>query len=674
MDEEESTLSNTDLEEEDVLEMSSGEKAMRDFLDELKKYRKKFKKKAKEAKQLKSLKSSKKSNSNPNPSQSPNSVEISEMKKKKRKRHKLFDPHPPPKDTPKNDINENEPKKVLTRKEYKSLMERLMKKKDDKGEKKQNQSSPTKDKNQPKNSQIFNDLYNKSIEAEQKRKEMKEAQNKNEEENLKIWAQPKTCRQSKVYAHNRMVQYINNAFQKNKIYSEERLLDILLMLGLAENKRMKQKSLEFSDPDKNSFYDEEEESSEMLEKKKHASHEKSKSGENETQNLKNVFAQGNVCKTDTLFDILQKLDYIRITKEIEPVSESTDEPSDSQKENIESESDNGTMYDISNLKNFYLEVAKDQISTQFHAIAKEKLLIAMANEKKQPKFDYDFNKQFTTAPTLTRKTLDRLVPPKSQKPQEETNETANNNNININNKEEYEPIKLSEGSKKILDESTRKADDDKLLCSLPIEEREKHLLKVKNDKIEQMKLEFQSQLTQGKIHSNPMPIYDEKTTEMLEKYKEEKKNRVEEEPTYRPNITKYEDYKKMQDELNSSEVKNPQGWDKDISRHRKAYDNFIHLKRLKEEGIDYLLECRINARAQLRETNQIQNSANIKSPNKGQNQDLSQTKYNKTYNLPQKECVPPMEKANKKFNQDVQNERVRFNFSNNESDDADIED
>lgn len=670
MDEEESITSNIDLEEEEESgpEMSSDEKAMRQFLDELKKYRKKVKKKAKEAKQLKTVRANKKRSeaNSANISKSPSSNEISQMKKKKRKRHKLFDPHPPPKDVPADDIKDDSPKKVLTRKEYKDLMKRLYTNnvqnsgkqnnnsqtkntnQKNKNPEKQSKNSPSKNVNQPKTAEIFTKLYDKSIEAEQKKKEMKEAQNKNEEKNLKLWTKPKTCRQSKVYAHNRVEQYVNYAFDNNKICSEKKLLNILFMLGLAENKRKIKSIAEISDDpnynNNNSFDNEEEEYSETQEKQKQNSQINVQPEEKVSKNLKDIFGNGMVCKVDELLNVLQKLDYIQITKETENKLEFTEEQNNSQNEEEESESDSGnkTMYEISNLKKFYLEVAKDQISTQFHSIAKEKLLIAMANEKKTPKLEYDPNKQFTTALVLTRETLDHLVAPKQQKPPEE---------LNKNNEEKVQPIKLSEGSKKILDESTRKVEDDQLLCSLPIDQREKHLIKMKNEKIEKMKQDFHSQSTKIERYATPIQ-FDENTQQMLEKYKEEKKNRVEEKPTYRPSITKYEDYLKMQEELNSSEVKNPQGWDKDISRHRKAYDNFIHFKRLKSEGIDYLLECRINARAQQKEANQNQKSNN--------NANKKVEKKNK--------------ESKKNLNQNVPSERVSFHFQNNESDNADMED
>ena len=667
MDEEESLLSGIDSEELNNLEeeFNSDERAMQQFLDELHKYRQKVKKKAKQ--------------NNAKLMQTKNSQSHPETARKKRKRHKLFDPHPPPKNIAHDDAHDNENKKVLSRKEYNSLIRRLTAKKEDK--KKDPQINKQKD--AQKNSQIFTNLYNQSIEAEKKREEMKKTQSQNEEKDLKLWAKPKTCRQSKVYAHNRMMQYVKAIFENDNACSKSRLLYILTVLGLENTVVKKKKS-------KNQSHDDMED------------------------RLKDFFENGNVCQADDLLNILKKLDLINVTKKVDTALELSIEFSDSQKDNsldnsqrdnsldnseedeIESKSNKEAWYSIINLKKFYLEVANDQISTQFHGIAKEKLLIAMANEKRPLKIVYDPNKQFTTAQSLTRETLDRLVSSKRQKSPEIVDDVE---------KEEFEPIKLSEGSKKILNESTRKVEDDKLLCTLPIDERERHLVKIKNEKIDQMKKEFQSQLTQGRILSNPFPQYSEETNQMLAKYKEEKKNYVEPQPPYRPTLTKYEDFVKQQEILNSTEFKPPPGWDKDILRHRKAYDNFIHLKRLKTEGIDYILECRINARAQQKGTTQSLNTTNKSSKknlnantiidqnlrqnkNKATNHDINVNKDENTDekeslninpnindDLPQRETYSLSRKdENNELNEQNNYERAHFYFQNNESDDADMED
>lgn len=646
MDEEESIYSNIFEEEEDE---NSDEKAMRQFLEELKKYRQKFKKKSKEM-QPKSIKSGK-------------NAESSEGKKKKRKRRKLFDPHPPPKINPKDEENNDSPKKILTRKEYNSLMKRLTKSNKDQNSKKKNHDSPKKNENQQNIPKIFTDLYDKSLQAKIKRDEMIVAKNKSEEEDLKIRPKQEAWRQTKVYAYNRMAQYVKNTFGNNKICYEKKLLDILYKLGLVEYKVPKCLP-EFSDPYKNSFDGEEEE-----EYTKEQKEQVDQPNEDENQNFTATFEDGKAIRADKLLRILQKLDLIKISKEPAPKPEFTEESSEIQREEIEEEEmDNNIgkrpFYEISNLIKFYLEVARDQISTKFHQIVKEKLLIAMANAKKQQKPKNTQNMQFTTALSLTRETLERLVTPKRQKSPEEIKATNQKEN------EEYQPIKLSEESKKILDESKRKGDDGELLCTLPIDQREAQLIKIKNEKIKQMKQEFQYQLVQGRVLSNPMPIYDIDTRKMVEKYKEEKMNRVEELPTYRPNITKYEDFIKKQEELNSSEVKIPKGWDKDITRHRKAYDDFIHLKRLKNEGIDYIMECRLNSKAQLKETANQNADSNA---NKNQNAQKS-TDENKNI-FEQKESSSPTKKTkNKKSKKDDNEDRVRFTILHNESEDADMED
>ena len=81
---------------------------------------------------------------------------------------------------------------------------------------------------------------------------------------------------------------------------------------------------------------------------------------------------------------------------------------------------------------------------------------------------------------------------------------------------------------------------------------------------------------------------------MLAEYQEKKKNMKEEQPTYRPALTKYEDYKKLQKSISSKDIK-PNGLDEDIERHKRAYQCFLHLQKIKDGEVCYMLECRRKA-------------------------------------------------------------------------------
>ncbi|OHT08185.1 hypothetical protein TRFO_23405 [Tritrichomonas foetus] len=422
------------------------------------------------------------------------------LSKKKRKKHKLFDPNPPKKEE-KVQID-NSPIKIISQKDYNAMIERLTEKK----ESVKSENSPNSKKKEKKanngNSNIFNDLYDQSVQAKEKLEQLKKKQDKEEEEEIKKWVKPKTCRASKVHAHNRVIKYVNEAFGEINECSEEELVSIFEKLGLFEaNKRFDDK------------HDE---------------------------------------RLKSIPELACRLEHCV----------------------IRNDGNNKPIYRTSEFHKIYLQVAQGQLLTPFHHLAKEKLLIAMANEKKPAVLDFDPLQQFTTAKECSKDTLARLCVPR--KTMEITPQEA---------EERVELNILSETSKKILMESKNE------ISSLPIDQREKRLMQRKEDKIDKMKKEFYQQITQREVKINPIPEYDKETTNMLAEYREKKKNYKEPEPSYRPTVTKYDEFLKQQELINSVDFK-PTGWEEDIERHRKGYAKFIHMKRIKEEGLEYLLKYR----------------------------------------------------------------------------------
>lgn len=523
--------------------------------------------------------------------------------RQKRKHHKLFDPKLYGKKVKEEEpITDEQDIKKISRKSLNSMIKRLTENPKDKADKtggkensslspkgthSKNDSKAMQARNNSKNSnldkdpsnfqsnndtktlKIFTQLYDQSIESHKKQEEMKRQKEKQEEEEIKNLTQPKTCYQSKVYAHQKVESYVAELFENYTECTEEVLLDILVKLGLIDN--------------------------------------------NKPETLASLPA------------IQPILDESRIT----------------------GEENEKVKYKVAPLRTFYLQVARGQCSTNFHFFAKERLLIVMANKKKPATLDHDPNRQCTSAQLLTKETLDRLVPPKQEQPQ-------------VEDKPEEKidrSFAISEESRKILEKSKKN------LSTLPINQREIELMKLKQEKIEQMREEFRQQLVKDIVKPNPKPQYDEETNQKLAEYKEKKKNYKPTEPSYRPTlITKPPENK---------EVEKPNGWDEDIERHKKAQAKSLHLKKLKAGDVNYVFQSRIEAR--MKKQSQPSSPANSKIKANNTKPKEGTTTVSTNLKDEQPNTINPITETNEaKPNESLQN--TTFMDEIHDSDAADAED
>ena len=124
------------------------------------------------------------------------------------------------------------------------------------------------------------------------------------------------------------------------------------------------------------------------------------------------------------------------------------------------------------------------------------------------------------------------------------------------------------------------------LAQLRLEERERILAERKEEKMRRMNEEEKKKEPKP---SKPlkMPELSDDMKQQLEERKERLRHKAPERPSFKPQVTKYEDFLKVRDSMFTNK-KRPGGWDKDITRRRLGYEQ--HLKKMEEEaqGIDLL--------------------------------------------------------------------------------------
>jgi hypothetical protein len=141
---------------------------------------------------------------------------------------------------------------------------------------------------------------------------------------------------------------------------------------------------------------------------------------------------------------------------------------------------------------------------------------------------------------------------------------------------------------------------------LSLEERGKKLEERRADRLK--KLADEQDESKDAPKPTPMPELSAEMKEKLEQRKERLRNRGPDEPSFRPSITPFSEFLKIQQSMWQHSVK-PEGWDAAITRQRAGYEMHLKKKAEEAEGIDLLrLRAASRGRQSLRRAEPSDNS------------------------------------------------------------------
>ena len=250
----------------------------------------------------------------------------------------------------------------------------------------------------------------------------------------------------------------------------------------------------------------------------------------------------------------------------------------------------GDRFDVSLVRKSLSDVmAESEKQTPFEAFARHQMMIVLANGGKMSK-KVEEPEEVHIVRHMHKDTFDRLTKVResdvTKKPAAAKKRPTFVPKVFIDGHvPEIEPA--SETTKEILLNSE--------IAQLPLEEREKALAERREQRIKRVTDEVQKNAPKP-VKPLKMPELSEEMKAKLEERKERLKNKPPEGPSFKPKVTKYEDFLKTRESMFSN-ARRPEGFEEDIARRRQAYE--LHLKKKEEEekGIDLL-----SLRASLRKT------------------------------------------------------------------------
>lgn len=250
----------------------------------------------------------------------------------------------------------------------------------------------------------------------------------------------------------------------------------------------------------------------------------------------------------------------------------------------------GDVFDVSLIRESLNNVmATSEKLTPFQSFARQQMMILLANGGKLAK-KVEAPVEVQIVRQMHKDTFDRLTKVReseiSKKPAAAKKRPTFVPKVFIDG--HIPDVQLtSEGTKEILLNSE--------IAQLPLEERERALAERREQRIKRMVDEVR-QSAPKQTKPLRMPELSEEMKLKLEERKERMKNKPPEGPSFKPKITKYEDFLKTRETMFAN-AKHPEGWDEDITRRRQAYEQHLKKKEEEEQGIDLL-----RLRASLRKT------------------------------------------------------------------------
>ena len=250
------------------------------------------------------------------------------------------------------------------------------------------------------------------------------------------------------------------------------------------------------------------------------------------------------------------------------------------KEWILEEKENGEkIYDIQKVRETLIAALESsQTNSPLNKYIKQCILISIANSeskklKQQESLEIQKQQDLALQRKIPYESIIRLS--KSNRPPSPRREMKKRPAF-IQNPQLYyfQDASISPGSDKIL----RTSD----FARKSFKERDELLAKKKSDKIKKLTDDFYKSKV---IKFEHKPKFSPEVKREVNEYRKRKQNRKPEEPSYKPKIIDYEKYKKTIYQ-NMLENNHPEGWDDYVQRSRIAYQKRIEKLRSKE--IEYL--------------------------------------------------------------------------------------
>jgi hypothetical protein len=121
------------------------------------------------------------------------------------------------------------------------------------------------------------------------------------------------------------------------------------------------------------------------------------------------------------------------------------------------------------------------------------------------------------------------------------------------------------------------------LGRMPLNERDAKLAERRAERIRKLE-EAEVRRHERRDKAQPMPELTPEMKEALEERKERIRNRPPDEPSFRPQVTPYEDFLKVQQSMFQTHAR-PEGWDASVTRLRAGHELFLQ-KKGRGQGID----------------------------------------------------------------------------------------
>jgi hypothetical protein len=225
--------------------------------------------------------------------------------------------------------------------------------------------------------------------------------------------------------------------------------------------------------------------------------------------------------------------------------------------------------------------------TAFELYIKQEIMIAIANGFKVRKHKEGIAEVIPNK-TMQKTTFDRLTKLResdvSKKPREALKRPKFVPKINFD--DQLPGVSHSEVTKGILEHSE--------LGQLPLEARDQKLAERRVERIRRLE-EAEIERHERREKAQPMPELTPEMKQKLEERKERIRNQPPDEPTFRPQVTKYEDFLKVRESMFQPHTR-PEGWDASVTRLRAGYGQFLQLKEAQGFGAEPL-RVRASSRA-----------------------------------------------------------------------------
>lgn len=205
------------------------------------------------------------------------------------------------------------------------------------------------------------------------------------------------------------------------------------------------------------------------------------------------------------------------------------------------------VYDNDAVRETLYEAAENDLSTKFKRHARNRMFEKMYNKKAGPA---EIKDEYTGSHQISNFVFDRLIEPKKEFSNEEDE-----------NEQVIEPVKLSKKTVETLVNS--------YFGQLPYHKRQESLQLRKKERLDVIKEEIKQKEKYEYIEPEIPELTPQQREEIEIMNKKKEKEKELSKPTYRPEVTKYEDYLKIKPAIYESKEK-PHGYDEILQRMKEG--------------------------------------------------------------------------------------------------------